>query len=611
MDEFTRAVSLLRAANLIRTGGGRVSDAIEPFHDRVREAVAARLDPDAKRECHLRLASALELAKGSDPEVLATHWAAAGEPAKAVRHAIGAAEQAAQTLAFDRAARLFQRAIDLVPLTDPRMRGLREQLGDALANAGQAARAATEYGRAAEGASAIDALDLRRRAAEQLLRAGEVRRGMDATREVLTAIGLAMPRTRLAVIVSLLWFRFLLWLRGFNFEPREAKDVPPAELLRVDVCWSVSCSLTYADPFFAALFQARHLLLALRARERFRITRALAVEGGFAAAVGASAYPRAQHALALAREAASHSTDPYAGAIVTACEGLAFMFNLQFAPAVERLDRAAATFRERCPGSRWEIATMGYYSFISQFFGCRFLGMREAQETALKEAVESGDRYATVMLRVGTVNRSWLLGGDSARARRELEAASREWPVEPFHVVHFYALISGAYIELYDGYPERGLERFRATRQAVQRSMLLEFEGPRLDYTAAYGRTLVAVALETVRAGKTASLREVERCIRVFERRPCPMTLASARCLRAGCAAVRDDRAGALALLDEVARGTSDEVWMAAQTARWVAAKMRNVEAEVTAAADELASRGLKVGIQLVRGQLPGLERYL
>jgi hypothetical protein len=287
------------------------------------------------------------------------------------------------------------------------------------------------------------------------------------------------------------------------------------------------------------------------------------------------------------------------------------MFNLQFGPAIERLDSAVATFRERCPGSRWEVATARYYSFISQFFGCRFLGMREAQETALKEAVESGDRYASVMLRVGTVNRSWLLAGDSVRARRELEAASREWPEEPFHVIHFYALISSAYVELYDGYPERALERFRATRQAVRKSMLLEFEGPRLDYTAVYGRTLVAVALAATRAGKTASLREVERCIRISGQRPHPMTHASTTCLRAGCAAVRDDRAGALALLDEVARGTSEDVWLAAQTSRWVAAKMRNVEAEVAAAADELASRGVKVGVPLVRGQLPGLERYL
>src|SRR5262249_43592504 len=104
--EFARAVALLRTTNFVRTRGARVTHAIEPFHDRVREAVVARIDPDARRECHARIAAALELSKGSDPEVLATHWAGAGETAKGARYAILAAEQAAQALAFQRAARL-------------------------------------------------------------------------------------------------------------------------------------------------------------------------------------------------------------------------------------------------------------------------------------------------------------------------------------------------------------------------------------------------------------------------------------------------------------------------------------------------------------------------
>jgi hypothetical protein len=72
-----------------------------------------------------------------------------------------------------------------------------------------------------------------------------------------------MPRTRFGVIVSILWIRFLLRVRGLHFVPRSVAEIPAAELTRVDVCWSVSCTLLYADPFSAALFQARHLLLAL------------------------------------------------------------------------------------------------------------------------------------------------------------------------------------------------------------------------------------------------------------------------------------------------------------------------------------------------------------
>ena len=95
MGEFMRAVSLLRTSNLVRTRGARVMDAIEPYHDRVREAVVARIAPEVMRECHERIGSALEVSKAFDPEVLATHWTGAGQPARAAKYAVVAAEQAA------------------------------------------------------------------------------------------------------------------------------------------------------------------------------------------------------------------------------------------------------------------------------------------------------------------------------------------------------------------------------------------------------------------------------------------------------------------------------------------------------------------------------------
>ncbi len=613
MDDFARAVALLRAANLVRTRGARVTDAIEPFHDRVREAVAARLDPDAKRECHARLAAALELAKDADREVLATHWAGAGEPAKAARHAIDAAEQAAQTLAFDRAARLFQRAIELIPETDPRMRGLRERLGDALANAGQSARAATEYERAAEDASPTDALDLRRRAAEQLLRAGEVRRGMLAIREVLAAIGLAMPRTWLGVILSLLWFRLLLRVRGLGFQAREAKDIPPAELLRVDVCWSVSCSLTYADPFSGALFQARHLLLALQLGERLRVTRALAIEGGFAAATGLSQKARSDEALRRAREAAAGLEDPYAEAIVAGCDGVACVMQFRFARSLDLLERAIKVLVDKCPGTHWEIATLRHFWFIAQFSACRFAPLLVAQEAALAEALDRGDKYAAVMLRVATANRSWLVSGDPARARREVEAGLREWPSKPFQFVHYFALASELYIDLYEGDVARAYERWRTTRAEVRRSMVLELEGVRLEYAALVARVLLAKGIVDVRAGKSPDLREVDRIIHRFSRHPLRLFAATALALEAGRAAVRGERPKVVELLGELAREDAEDLWLPSRTARWVIARMRGGadDGEVSAARQELESRGVRVGVPLAAAQLPGVERYL
>src|SRR5208337_4721742 len=47
--EFARRSATLRVANLVRTGGARWADAIEPYHDRVREAVLARTAPERRR----------------------------------------------------------------------------------------------------------------------------------------------------------------------------------------------------------------------------------------------------------------------------------------------------------------------------------------------------------------------------------------------------------------------------------------------------------------------------------------------------------------------------------------------------------------------------------
>jgi predicted ATPase len=137
LGELAPAIARLRASSLVRTGGARASDPIEPFHDRVREAVAARLDDGRRRECHMRIAAALERAKTMDPESVATHWEGAGQPEKAVRHTLLAGEQAAQALAFMRAAALFERAIGQLPAGDARIRMAHEQLGEALANAGE------------------------------------------------------------------------------------------------------------------------------------------------------------------------------------------------------------------------------------------------------------------------------------------------------------------------------------------------------------------------------------------------------------------------------------------------------------------------------------------
>ncbi|MCA9676451.1 MAG: AAA family ATPase, partial [Myxococcales bacterium] len=59
-ERVGRLVSALRLANLVRTGGARAALTVEPSHDRVRAAIAARLASDTHAELHRVLAVAIE-----------------------------------------------------------------------------------------------------------------------------------------------------------------------------------------------------------------------------------------------------------------------------------------------------------------------------------------------------------------------------------------------------------------------------------------------------------------------------------------------------------------------------------------------------------------------
>jgi len=85
--ELAPIVSLLRASNVVRTSGVRVTDRIEPYHDRVRQAVLRRIDPDTRRARHEALATVIAARQPRGAEGLAVHWREAGHPAIAAKYA--------------------------------------------------------------------------------------------------------------------------------------------------------------------------------------------------------------------------------------------------------------------------------------------------------------------------------------------------------------------------------------------------------------------------------------------------------------------------------------------------------------------------------------------
>ncbi|HLK40880.1 MAG TPA: AAA family ATPase, partial [Polyangiaceae bacterium] len=198
-DKINEVVALACARRFTRTGLRDGHEVVESIHDRIRETVVSLLPSERLRGHHKELAIVLERSTDSDPEAVASHWIEAGHADRARRFARAAADQAYAALAYERAARLYARAIDLVddPVDKAAMVTRR---ATALASAGRVAEAGPAFLEAAAYAEPVDALDLRRQAAEQFVQAADFDAANATLDQVLASIGLRLPASRGALI---------------------------------------------------------------------------------------------------------------------------------------------------------------------------------------------------------------------------------------------------------------------------------------------------------------------------------------------------------------------------------------------------------------------------
>src|SRR5262249_31134393 len=131
--------------------------------------------------------------------------------------------------------------------TDEARESIRLRLGDALANAGRGPEAAAAYDEAAQHAAPADRIDIQRKRAEQLLRSGHIDEGFAALRELLNAVGLELPPTPGRALFPLLRRRAQIAIRQLEGDERGAAEIPPAQLTRIDICWSVAMGLANVD----------------------------------------------------------------------------------------------------------------------------------------------------------------------------------------------------------------------------------------------------------------------------------------------------------------------------------------------------------------------------
>jgi hypothetical protein len=549
-------LALLRNGHLVLTLGAGPEDAVGIYHDRIRESVVAQLSAESLMAYHGSLAATLERSQQADAEQIAVHYHGAGQKQRAARYYAQAADQASAKLAFDRAARLYGVAIELLPMTAEEKHAMQARQGDALANAGRGAEAALLFQAAAQCADRGTSLERKCKAAYQFCISGHLDQGRAALAAVLQEVGMRLPRTPQTALASLLWNRARLWWRGVLFRQRSEAEIERGLLRRIDVAWTASAGLSMFDVVAGADFQARGCLLALQAGEPQRVARALAWEAAHLSNLGGTTWDKTQCLLKQARKLGETVADPYALGWTDLCEGLTNFTNGRWQAARTKLEQAAGTLRDHCTGVSWELGTAHAFTLWSLLYSGDLVEMCRRSFRLVAEARERGDRYAATTHSAFCLPLAQLVAGDPAQARQTIAAALSEWSRVGFHVQHIVGLMCHTYVDLYCDRGEDAWRRINELWPAVVRSQLLRVQVLRSLLTHLRARSALAAA-RTSRS-QAPLLGAARRDARRLLGENMPYCTPHARHLLAGIAIREGRREQAIELLRDTLRGYSE-----------------------------------------------------
>ncbi|MEM9558165.1 MAG: protein kinase [Acidobacteriota bacterium] len=597
------AISSLRAARLLRVEAPGGVERLEPYHDRVREAVLDGLDEASLAALHGHLAHALEAVGDADPETLAAHFRATDEDERALGYAVSAAERAERALAFDRAARLYRLALELMPRDARDRYDLRLRLGRALADAGRARAAADTFLRAVGESGMVDPFEAQRQAAEQLLVSGHVQRGLAVLRHVLRTVGLSLAERGWKSLLRLWILRLRLRLRAGRFTERDEAEVDAATLRRIDVCWSAEVGLCLVDLLRASEFHARHLLLALRAGEPQRVARGFALEVFFGALEGADD----DQALDRARALAGRVEGNYAASLTEMAAGMRSCSKGHWSEAARQLARAEAALRENRRGIAWELDTVRQFRAVAWLHAGRWRELFAELPQLMAQAREAEDLFLELHLSHWVESLRLVAEDRADEAAERLHTAEGGEIGDGFYYQHFGVLVAATRIALYRGDGAEALRLVEARWPALTASLLQRIEMVLVQSHDLRGRAALAAADATTdERTRRRLLGVVEESARALVRAESTWARSLATALRGGAAAQAGDRDRAFEAL-EVARTGFEacEMSVHAAAARRMLGLLREDESAIAAADDELGRFGIERPAAMTRVVLP------
>jgi tetratricopeptide (TPR) repeat protein len=602
-------VNQLRAERLVRTSTSGADSLLEPYHDRLREALVGKLSSAERKRVHRALATAFQQRGGADPQTLVEHWAGAGFNEEAGRYALIAAARAEEALAFHRAVTYYEQSLLLRPGTPAEALSVKARLAIALGNAGRLADAAALSLEAAHGAEPEQALELRRQAMESLLFAGRLKEGLETAAIVAAGVGLHVPRTLNGALWTVARGRLAIRLRGLSFREKPAAEISPAALRRLDVCWSLTHGLAFVDPLIGLAFQVRHLRDALDMGEPYRAALAIGVEIGYRSIGGTASWHRVEPLFAPGMAMAERTGNPQAVAFVHATTALAYYLVGKWHKAVDHLRQGEQLWRDHGSQIRSASDVLQVYllSALIQIGETREVGA--LMKLYLQEAIERGDHYSATALKTWRSNVAWLVMDRPEEARQLALESQLQSPGDGFHLHHHHELLTHGHIDLYVGDARAAWQRVESTWPRLERAHLFRIQSVRIEAWLLRASAALAFAAIEPR-GREQALHLVERMMRKIEREHSPWGAAYVPLLTAGLRLVRGRADAAPALLIEAARrfDAFEMPLLAAVARRRHGQLVGGTEgaAEVAAADRTMSERGVVAPARLAAMYAPG-----
>lgn len=570
LGDLTELVTRLRETSLLRSTGIRRSDLVEPFHDRIRQVLLEHIAPASRRLLHRRIAEAMQRTAMGDDEAHAMHWSQAGEPKRALEHALRAAKNAETALAFRRAARLYELALSL-PDSDPVDRkALWIGLANAHANEGSGEPSARAFFDAAAlcERDSDENLDLRRLAFEQLLCSGRIAEGTDEMRRLFAVIGVSAPTSVAGTLASFFSRRALLRVRGLGFKRRHESTVPRRDLVRFDILWSAAIGLAMAETLRTADLQVRALLDALGTGEPNRIARAMSLLAALIGSDGRPARERTDLLRETAAKLAADEGDAFTLVLVPFTAAInAFEFG-EWKKCYEKMERAEHLFRTTVRAASFFVHTCALFSLAAEFYAGDVGNVTKRLPAYLAEADEHHDIYGGANHRMGYAIMGWLADDDVRGARANLAIARESWSRLRVFTQLCYELIAFANVELYDKKPAAALEELEDKWIILERNMLLRMQAVRVGLVHLRARASLGVA-ETA-SNPEKYLRIAHKFATSIVNERMPWTTPIGELLLAAVATQRRRTAEAIALLDRAIPGFEGaDMALFAAAARW------------------------------------------